>query len=143
MKKSSAGIALAATVGFTALTATPAMAVHLPFENCTEAASVGVYNIPAGTPGYAPDLDRDKDAVGCENADLVYDASLVVPHMEDDAPEDGMGDQIVTMPEGAPDTGIAQEPASNDAAILALGGGFVLAAAVGGTYMVRRRNAQG
>ncbi|WP_026549968.1 CHRD domain-containing protein [Arthrobacter sp. Br18] len=51
--------------------------------------------------------------------------------------ESQMGD----MPAGGADTGVAQETGSNTA-ILALGGGLVLAAAAGGTFMVRRSNAK-
>ncbi|WP_247827627.1 CHRD domain-containing protein [Arthrobacter antioxidans] len=48
--------------------------------------------------------------------------------------------QMGAMPNGGADTGVAQETGSN-AGVLALGGGLVLAAAAGGTYMVRRNNA--
>ncbi|WP_026532472.1 CHRD domain-containing protein [Arthrobacter sp. H41] len=50
--------------------------------------------------------------------------------------ESQMGD----MPAGGADTGVAQESTSN-MGMIALGGGLVLAAAAGGTYVVRRRNA--
>ncbi|WP_024475486.1 CHRD domain-containing protein [Arthrobacter sp. CAL618] len=49
--------------------------------------------------------------------------------------------QMAAMPEGGADTGVAQETGSN-AAMIALGGGLVLAAAAGGTFMVRRSNAK-
>ncbi len=50
--------------------------------------------------------------------------------------------QMGAMPEGGADTGVAMEGASDSSALgtIALGGGLVLAAAAGGTYMVRRRN---
>jgi hypothetical protein len=48
--------------------------------------------------------------------------------------------QMGAMPNGGADTGATQETGSN-AGALALGGGLVLAAAAGGTYMVRRRSA--
>ncbi len=48
--------------------------------------------------------------------------------------------QMGDMPAGGADTGVAQETGSN-AGALALGGGLILAAAAGGTYMVRRNNA--
>ncbi|WP_104167673.1 CHRD domain-containing protein [Arthrobacter sp. SX1312] len=48
--------------------------------------------------------------------------------------------QMGAMPNGGADTGVAQETGSN-AGVLAFGGGLVLAAAAGGTYMVRRNNA--
>ncbi|WP_028281037.1 CHRD domain-containing protein [Arthrobacter sp. H5] len=47
--------------------------------------------------------------------------------------------QMGAMPEGGADTGVAQE--TNNLGMIALGGGLVLAAAVGGTYVVRRRAA--
>jgi hypothetical protein len=47
----------------------------------------------------------------------------------------------MNMPVGGADTGVAQTPQKNDAGVLALGGGLVLAAAAGGTYIVRRRGA--
>ncbi|PNH85457.1 hypothetical protein [Arthrobacter sp. AFG20] len=47
----------------------------------------------------------------------------------------------MNMPVGGADTGVAQTPQKNDAGVLALGGGLVLAAAAGGTYNIRRRRA--
>lgn len=38
------------------------------YPNCSAAASAGVFNIPAGAPGYGPHLDRDADGVACENS---------------------------------------------------------------------------
>lgn len=49
--------------------------------------------------------------------------------------------QMGAMPNGGADTGVAQETGSN-AGMIALGGGLVLAAAAGGTFMVRRSNAK-
>ncbi|WP_026533842.1 MULTISPECIES: CHRD domain-containing protein [unclassified Arthrobacter] len=49
--------------------------------------------------------------------------------------------QMGDMPAGGADTGVAQETGSNTG-ILALGGGLVLAAAAGGTFLVRRSNAK-
>lgn len=54
-----------------------AWAGELPFSNCTQAAALGVYNIPAGTPGYGPHLDRDKDGIGCENGSIAYNPGLL------------------------------------------------------------------
>lgn len=65
MKKSISLLAVAAAVGLSALTASPANAAG--FKNCTEAAAAGQYNIHIGAPGYAPDLDRDGDGVACED----------------------------------------------------------------------------
>jgi hypothetical protein len=45
------------------------------------------------------------------------------------------------MPVGGADTGVAQAPANDTTGALALGGGLVLAAAAGGTFLVRRRSA--
>jgi hypothetical protein len=133
MKKTTAGLAVAAAAGFVALSATPAAAVSLPFQNCTEAASVGVYNIPAGTPGYAPRLDRDNDGFGCDAAGTpAYDANIVANLMGTS--------QVTTMPTGGAATGVEVTTTDNTAA-LALGGGLVLALAAGGTYVVRRRAA--
>jgi hypothetical protein len=49
--------------------------------------------------------------------------------------------QMGAMPSGGADTGVATEPSSNPAGLIALGGGLVLAAA-GGTYAVRRSTAK-
>ena len=137
MKKSTAGLAVAATAGFVALSATPASAVTLPFQNCSEAASVGVYNIPINTPGYAPRLDADSDGFGCDAAGTPpYDASIVVGLMG----QQGTTQQVTQMPTGGAATGVEVTQTDNTAA-LALGGGLVLALAAGGTYVVRRRAA--
>ncbi|WP_026551518.1 CHRD domain-containing protein [Arthrobacter sp. H20] len=48
--------------------------------------------------------------------------------------------QMGEMPEGGADTGVAQS-GSNNMGMLVLGGGLVLAAAAGGTYVVRRNAA--
>ncbi|WP_051479225.1 cupredoxin domain-containing protein [Arthrobacter sp. H5] len=48
-------------------------------------------------------------------------------------------DQMGQMPVGGADTG-AEQTAGGNLGLLALGGGFVLVAAAGGTYMVRRRS---
>lgn len=68
MKKSAAGAALAAAVGFSALSMTPAMAV--PYANCSAAAADGVYNIQVGDSRYGQHLDSDRDGVGCENSSV-------------------------------------------------------------------------
>lgn len=141
MKKQTAGLAVAAAVGFTALAATPAMAVTLPFENCDAAAAVGVHNIPMGTPGYHPRLDRDNDGFGCDAAGTpAYDASIVAAIVAENTPAvPGPPSQMGQMPVGGVDTGVSQN-VGNDIGTLALGGGLVLAAAASGTYLVRRRN---
>jgi hypothetical protein len=147
MKKSTAGLTFAAVVGLSALSATPAMAVTLPFPNCGAAAAVGVYNIPAGTPGYGVHLDRDRDGFGCDAAGTpAYNASIVAGLVAQPAapavpavPAAG-SKQIVRVPVGGADTGVTTKSADNTAA-LALGAGLVLAAATAGTFVVRRRNA--
>lgn len=150
MKKSTASITLGAVAGLTLLSASPALAAPIVFENCTQAAAAGVYNIPAGSPGYGIHLDRDRDGVGCENGSVAYNPDLVpddntpVPTPSPSptvVPETPTGPQVVQMPTGGAETGIAQKPADNSAA-LALGAGFVLAAVAGGTFVVRRRSAQ-
>ena len=62
MKKITAGLGLVATLGFTGLAASPAMAV--PFVNCDAAAAAGVYNIPSTDSRYGTHLDRDLDGIG-------------------------------------------------------------------------------
>ncbi|GAB4098544.1 hypothetical protein GCM10028789_07060 [Sinomonas halotolerans] len=89
---------------------------------------MGVYNIPAGAPGYGPHLDADNDGIGCENAAFAY------------RPEPGPGNQVVQMPVGGAATGVTVE-SPNPLGAAALGGGLILAAVAGGTYVVRRANA--
>ncbi|MBP2217967.1 excalibur calcium-binding domain-containing protein [Arthrobacter sp. CAN_C5] len=154
MKKRTAGLAVAVAVGFTALSATPALAVALPFENCDAAAAVGVYNIPAGTPGYQPKLDRDNDGFGCDaQGNPPYDASIVAAIVVQNTPPVPVEEvveapvvqvpaapvpaQVGEMPVGGVDTGVAQQ-AGTDLGAIALGGGLVLTAALGGAYLVRR-----
>lgn len=48
-------------------------------------------------------------------------------------------DQMGAVPKGGADTGVPAESTSEESKFLALGGGLVLLAAVGGTYAVRRR----
>ncbi|WP_049829482.1 excalibur calcium-binding domain-containing protein [Arthrobacter sp. RIT-PI-e] len=147
MKKSTASITLGAVAGLTLLSASPALAAPIVFQNCTQAANAGVYNIPAGFPGYGTHLDRDLDGIGCENGNFAYNPDLVpddsapVPTPAPTvAPGTPVGPQVVQMPMGGAETGIAQKPADNTAA-LALGAGLVLAATAGGTFVVRRRSA--
>lgn len=156
MNKRTAGLAVAVAVGFTALSATPALAVALPFDNCGEAEALGVYNIPAGTPGYQPKLDRDNDGFGCDAAGTpAYDASIVdaivvqnTPPVEEvveapvvQVPAAPIPAQVYEMPVGGVDTGVAQQ-AGTDMGAIALGGGLVLTAALGGAYLIRRAATQ-
>jgi hypothetical protein len=148
MKKTSIALATAAFAGISVFSAAPAFAVSLPFDNCTEAANVGVYNIPAGTPGYQLKLDRDQDGIGCE-ANVPYDAAIVdrilagtvVAPPEETAPPVVVApeQQMGQIPVGGADTGVPMAPQANDAGALALGGGLVLAA-LGGAFAVRRRS---
>lgn len=131
MKKSTAGLTFAAVVGFAVLSATPAMAVTGTYVNCTEAAAVGVYNIPAGAPGYTVALDSDKDGIGCENAKIAYSPAAAAPVTTS---------QVVQKPVGGANTGVAHK-STNNTGVLALGAGLVLVAAAGGTFVLRRRNA--
>ena len=136
MKRSTAGLAIAAVAGLSLLPAAPALAVSLPFANCSEAASVGVYNIPKGTPGYAPRLDADRDGFGCDAAGTpAYNPAIVAGLMAPAQPS-----QIVQMPVGGAETGVPQPHADNTSA-LAIGGGVLVAAAAGTVLVMRRRHA--
>lgn len=64
MKKSISLLAVAAAVGLSALTASPANA--LSFENCDAAEAAGYVWINIGEPGYAAHLDGNGDGVACE-----------------------------------------------------------------------------
>lgn len=130
MKKLTSILALTAVVGLSALTATPASAVvGTAFANCTEAAAAGVFNIPAGSPNYAPNLDSDRDGIGCEkptSGETVAQAPVQTPA------------QVAKKPVGAAPTGVEQKN-DNVVGFLALGG--LVAAAATGTVVVRRRMA--
>ena len=145
MKKITAGLTFAAVVGLSALSATPATAATLPFTSCPAAAALGVYNIPASSPAYGVHLDRDRDGVGCDAAGTpAYNSSivagLVAAPKAPAATKAPVTKQIVRVPVGGADTGVATKGTDNSAA-LALGGGLVLAAAAAGTFDFRRRNA--
>ncbi|WDF34034.1 excalibur calcium-binding domain-containing protein [Arthrobacter agilis] len=150
MKKSTASITLAAVAGFTVLTASPAMAAPFVFDNCTQAAQYGVFNIPAGSPGYGTHLDQPVDGVGCERDGEVYNAALVpagdvtvAPTTAPVAPVAPVTQtpQVVQMPVGGASTGVAQD-VSDNSGVMALGAGFVLVAVAGGAFVVRRRATQ-
>lgn len=156
MKKLSIALATSAVAGVSLLSASPALAVVLPFDNCTEAANVGVFNIPAGTPGYQAGLDRDMDGFGCDAAGTPpYDAGIVARIVAENTPPQPtvqptpqptstqpmpqpIPGQMKQMPMGGADTGVAQTPQGDDSGALALGGGLILAT-LGGAYLVRRR----
>lgn len=135
MKKTSTILSLAAAVGIVAMTGTSAGAVTGPYPNCSAAAAVGVYNIPAGAPGYAPYLDRDHDGIACENPN--------VPYRPEPAAQTGSTNQIARVPVGGAATGVTQEsrgslPQETPLGTFVLGGGLVIAAAAGGTFLFRR-----
>ena len=124
MKKSISILAVAAVVGLSALTATPANAiVGAAYANCTEAAAAGAFNIPAGSPGYGVHLDSDRDGIGCESST---------------AGGTGTQAQVAKKPVGAAPTGVEQKT-DNAMGFLVLGG--LVAAAATGTVVVRRRMA--
>lgn len=137
---------MAAAVGFSGLSVAPATAMPFIFDNCTQAAQYGVYNIPAGMVGYGPHLDSDNDGVGCENASVAFNPDLVPQESVDDVLRDPLPPgvvefpQVEQMPVGGADTGVAQE-STRSTDVLVLGGGLALMAAVGGAYLVRRRAA--
>lgn len=80
-----------------------------PYANCTEAANDGSYNIPRGSPAYAPKLDGDGDGVACE------------------ARRPSGGSTVELANTGVPATGIA------------LGGGLLLLLGAAGTVVARRK----
>lgn len=157
MRRSAAGAALIAAVGFSALSAAPASAdVHGPiFPVCDAAFAAGIYNIPQGSPAYTSALDSDADGIGCESDTYAYDAAKVAEIVEQRewarnnlppntgiiAGPDGTGleeaPQIEQVPLGGADTGVAVEPAEGNGAA-AVAGGLALAVA-GGALLARRR----
>lgn len=140
MKKSASILAAAAVIGFSALTATPANAVvGTAYPNCPTAAAAGVYNIPAGSPDYAPNLDSDGDGIGCEKPGVAFTGTPVPAKapVAAQAPVQGQA-QVAKKPIGAAPTGVAQET-DNGMGFLALGG--LVAAGATGTAIVRRRMA--
>ncbi|WP_181032488.1 MULTISPECIES: excalibur calcium-binding domain-containing protein [unclassified Arthrobacter] len=138
MKKRTAGLALAAATGLSALTATPAFAVtDGPYPDCPTAELDGVYNIQAGDYRYQPGLDREGDGIGCEDDSkpLTPVQTLPVEPTQPPTPTpSGM-----PMPEGGVDAGVAAEKGT-DFGSVALAGGFMLAAAGAGTFVIRRRS---
>lgn len=154
MRKSAAGAALIGAVGFSALSMAPASAAVLPFQNCEAAGAAGVYNIPVGSPAYAPALDTDSDGVGCESDVYGYDTVRIAEIVAVDerlaqmpegtgisAPEGNDLEQVPQVeqaPVGGADTGVAVEPAGGNGGV-ALTGGLILAALAGGAFFIRRR----
>lgn len=140
MKKQTAGLALAAVTGFTALTATPAFAMTTPYPNCDAAAADGLYNIPQGDPRYAPGLDRDNDGLACDGPGATPSIPLPTPTVPPTTPDPTSTPQMTHTPKGGVDAGVAVKDNSPDTGAFVLGGGLLLVAAGAGTYMVRRRN---
>lgn len=142
MKKIATGTALIAAVGFSALSASPAMALPvLPFQNCDEAAAYGAYNIPSGTGGYSSNLDSDNDGVGCESDTMAYDPTSLTGLAAPEWPIHDVPSEVTQMeqvPVGGADTGVVMEN-STDTGAAAFGGGLAVMAAMGGAYLVRRR----
>lgn len=149
MKKTASGIALAAVLGLSVMSATPAMAVVGAYESCGAAAPDGVYNIPVGAPGYGPHLDSDGDGVGCENADIAYVAAPEAPVITIDETVGTEGGvtletrvesqpqaQVVQVPVGAPATGVAQEEGNTG---LLFAAGAALITVVGASAAFRRK----
>jgi hypothetical protein len=135
MKKSTSILAVAAVVGLSALTATPASATIGAYPNCDAAAAAGAFNIPVGAPGYGPNLDRDKDGIACEQGGEPVAQAPAQPQ----APTQGqVTAQVAKKPVGGAPTGIEQET-DNGMGFLALGG--LVAAAATATVVVRRRSA--
>ncbi|MFF1254813.1 excalibur calcium-binding domain-containing protein [Pseudarthrobacter sp. NPDC058329] len=149
MKKSTSILAVAAVVGLSALTATPASATIGAYPNCSAAAAAGAFNIAIGTPGYGPHLDSDGDGVGCERAaeDGAVDQAPVQTQapVETQAPaptqapaQSQVRAQVAKKPVGGAPTGVEQE-SDMGMGFLALGG--LVAAAATATVVVRRRSA--
>lgn len=133
MKKITAGFALAAAIGISAVSATPAMALTPTgqFENCSEAAANGVYNIPASDPRYGAHLDSDLDGVGCEDADAAAPGvPVTVPAPTPQVAQVPVAaPQIVQVPVGAPATGAVQQTGDSTSFLVAGGALFVAAGA--------------
>lgn len=138
MKKTAAGLGLAAVLGLSIASATPAMAVVGAYNNCGAAAAEGVYNIPLGAPGYGPHLDEDSDGIGCENSSIAYrpapetapDPAAVTPNT--------MAPQVIQVPAGAPNTGVAEE-GNNTSLVFMLAAGAAVVTAAGVSVASRRK----
>ena len=66
MNRSTIAVAvMAASIG---LGLAPTATAVSPYENCSEAADDGVYNIPESSDDYWSDGDRDDDGIACESS---------------------------------------------------------------------------
>lgn len=76
---------------------------------CTEAFAAGVSNIPAGTPGYRPALDRDDDGFACDQGDPANTAGAaeVADEIADEIADEEVADggQVSVIPVGSAPTG--------------------------------------
>ena len=57
----------AAPVVLTTRTPPSQVTARVYWANCTQARDAGVADIPSGSPGYRPGLDRDGDGFGCDS----------------------------------------------------------------------------
>ncbi|MFZ3415182.1 excalibur calcium-binding domain-containing protein [Arthrobacter sp. 3Tela_A] len=131
MKKTLTGLTLAAAFGFTALAASPAAAAP-PYANCDAAAAEGVYNIPAGDPRYAANLDRDQDDLACDDPTKPPAPPIV------DQPGPVPENQMDQTPKGGANTGVAQEKGTDATGVLLAAGGVVAIAGI--AVGVRRKS---
>ena len=138
MKKTLTGLTLAAAFGFTALAASPTAAATMPFENCTEAAAAGVYNIPSTDPRFQPGLDSDGDGTGCEDPNRPTSTATPMPSSSTSTPTTPAPGGVVNTPKGGANTGVAQENGTDATGVLLAAGGVVAIAGI--AVGVRRKS---
>ena len=56
-------------------TSTTTTVTTVYYANCEAARKANASHIPAGEPGYRPELDGDQDGIACDDKDGVYYAS--------------------------------------------------------------------
>ena len=132
MKKTLAGLTLAAAFGFTALAASPAAAAP-PYANCDAANAEGAFSIKVGEPGYEPRLDRDGDGVACEGTPPNGTNDVIA-----DPPATTDGNQVIQTPRGGANTGVAIDKGTDATGMLLAAGG--IAAVAGVAFGVRRKS---
>lgn len=104
------------------------------FDNCSDAAAAGAFNIPSTDPRYGTHLDSDLDGIGCENKDAAPAADVTV----DGALTTGNVQASTYTP--ASSSELAYTGAADWA--LPLGGGIAgIGALLFGASKLRRRNA--